>query len=293
MPSEAALEVSVSKPLTLALAAELRIGVPRGAHVTTRDDLSDAVRETGLPVVLKPVQSWVEQGARRFRIVSVLALDMEGARHAMSRFEEMGASCVAQQWLPGSREAVSLFFAGGRVVARFAQVAHRMTPPLGGSSVVRESIASPVDVSTAAERLIRAVDLEGYSEIEFRRDAQGRPMLMEINPRLSASVEIAVRAGVDFPRIIHSWALGRPVQPALEYRHGVRARWLGGDLEWLWWVTRQQGMPDVPPVGRALAMFMGDFLRPAAYDYVDRRDPRPLLVATRGFIRRARRLTRR
>ena len=64
-------------------------------------------------------------------------------------------------------------------------------------------------LTDAAERLIEACDLDGYSEIEFRRDAQGRPRLMEINPRLSASVEIAVRARVDFPMLLYGWAVGR------------------------------------------------------------------------------------
>jgi hypothetical protein len=111
---------------------------------------------------------------------------------------------------------------------------------------------------------------------------------MEINPRLSASVEIAVRAGVDFPLLIYRWAAGLRIEPVLAYREGVRVRWLGGDLQWLHWVTRQQGMPDVPPLGRAVGIFAGDFLRPMAYDYVDRRDLRPLLVATRTFLRRIR-----
>jgi hypothetical protein len=56
-----------------------------------------------------------------------------------------------------------------------------------------------------AERLIREIDLEGYSEVEFRRDGNDIPYLMEINPRLSASVEIAVRCGVDFPHLLYQW----------------------------------------------------------------------------------------
>jgi predicted ATP-grasp superfamily ATP-dependent carboligase len=290
LPSEAALRVAVSKPLTLALAAELGLDVPRGVQVSSVADVDAALAQVGLPAVLKPSQSWVEHGAERSRVVSVLALDAVAAHEAVRGLEQAGhgGSYIVQQWLPGSREAVSLFFAGGRVLARFTQVAHRMTPPLGGSSVVRESIRSPDDVADAAERLIRAVDLEGYSEVEFRRDAAGRPMLMEINPRLSASVEIAVRAGVDFPLLIYRWAAGLRIEPVLAYRQGVRVRWLGGDLQWLRWVARQQGMPDVPPLGRAVGIFAGDFLRPMAYDYVDRRDLRPLLVATRTFLRRTR-----
>jgi hypothetical protein len=105
-------------------------------------------------------------------------------------------------------------------------------------------------------------------------------------------VEIAVRARVDFPRLIHRWGAQLPLEPVLRYRHGVRASWLGGDLQWLRCVMRQQGMLDVPPLRRAVATFVGDFLRPTAYDYVDRQDLRPLVVATRTFLRRARQSAR-
>src|SRR5213596_1719701 len=81
-------------------------------------------------------------------------------------------------------------------LARFAQWAKRTSPPLGGNSVLRQSIAIPADIGGDAESLVREINLEGYSEVEFRRDAAGVPYLMEINPRLSASVEVAVRAEI-------------------------------------------------------------------------------------------------
>ena len=76
--------------------------------------------------------------------------------------------------------------------------------------MLRVSIPLPPDVNTAAERLVTELDLEGYSEVEFRRDRQGNAVLMEINPRLSASVEVAVRAGVPFSRLLYAWAAGSP-----------------------------------------------------------------------------------
>jgi hypothetical protein len=104
-------------------------------------------------------------------------------------------------------------------------------------------------------------------------------MLMEINPRLSASVEIALRSGVDFPRLLHAWAAGRPLWEIPSYRLGVRMRWLGGDILWLLWTLRGQGLPDSLPSGRALRTFAFDCLRPAGYDYVDASDPVPAFVA--------------
>jgi hypothetical protein len=159
-----------------------------------------------------------------------------------------------------------------------------MLPPLGGSSIVRESIPLPRDLTEAGEALVMASRLDGYSEIEFRRDAEGAAFLMEINPRLSASVEVAVRAGVDFPRLLYAWAAGLPVPTALTYREGVRMRWLGGDVKWLVTVLRQRGRPDVPPPAQAVKMFARDCFLPYAYDYVTLGDLGPAVVATTKFM---------
>ena len=117
----------------------------------------------------------------------------------------------------------------GKIWARFAQRADRTFPPLGGNSVMRESIPLPGTSRPRPRRLVAEIGLDGYSEVEFRRDAQGRAALMEINPRLSASLEIAVRAGIPFPRLLHDWASGEPLQETPGYRAGLRMRWLGGD----------------------------------------------------------------
>jgi predicted ATP-grasp superfamily ATP-dependent carboligase len=286
MASEPAMRIAISKPLTLELAESLGILVPAGVTVASEHDVGDALHAVGLPAVVKPAQSWVERDGVRQRIISTVAVDRRGVLAAVRAASEAGSAVVLQPWLPGAREAVSVFYAEGRIWARFVQVAHRMNPPLGGSSVLRESIPPPPDIVDAAERLIRAAGLEGYSEIEFRRDAAGRPVLMEINPRLSASIEIAVRSGVDFPMLIHRWAAGHPLSPVPGYRFGVRMRWLGGDVRWLRAVIKEQGLPDSPPTARAVGTFSRDFLRPAAYDYANLRDLRPLVTATRMFLRR-------
>ena len=69
--------------------------------------------------------------------------------------EAGSSSAVVQQLVDGSREAVSVFYAHGNVWASFAQVSHRTMPVLGGVSVVRESIAMPVELESAALALVR------------------------------------------------------------------------------------------------------------------------------------------
>jgi predicted ATP-grasp superfamily ATP-dependent carboligase len=285
LASESALTIAVDKARTLAVAQALGIAVPRGVIVQDVRDVRAAMREVGAPAVVKPLQSWVERDGIATRLACEAVLNEDEAKRAVATMLQAGGSAVLQEWLPGSREAVSLLYARGHMWARFAQVAHRMYPPLGGSSVLRESITLPLDAADAAERLIRAIDLEGYSEIEFRRDRAGKPVLMEINPRLSASVEIAVRAGVNFPSLVYAWAAGDPLKRVPGYRTGLRMRWLGGDLYYLKETYLNQGRPDIVPTGHALRTFFLDFLRPTGFDYVDMGDVRPALTASGQLLR--------
>jgi predicted ATP-grasp superfamily ATP-dependent carboligase len=279
LAAEPALAVAVSKPLTLALARDLCIATPRGIEVSGPGDAAAALSETGLPAVVKPARSWVGAEGDETRVAPVAVVDAGEAAAAVAALAAAGETAVLQEWIPGRREAVSLVHARGRVWARFAQVALTMLPSLGGSSVLRESIRLPPDAADAAERLVRAMGLEGYAEVEFRRARDGRPVLMEVNPRLSASVECAVRAGVDFPLLLHRWASGAPLAASPGYRVGVRMRWLGGDLRRLAESVERRGRPDVRPIGRALGAFLADFLRPAGYDYVALDDPAPMVRA--------------
>ena len=85
---------------------------------------------------------------------------------------------------------------------------------------------------------------------------------MEINARLTGGVELAIRAGVDFPTLLWRWAAKEPLTPVADYRSGVRMRFLSGDFEWLWENLKHRGRPDSVSPWRATAMFAREFLRP-------------------------------
>jgi ATP-grasp in the biosynthetic pathway with Ter operon len=100
--------------------------------------------------------------------------------------------------------------------------------PARGTSVLRESIPLAPDITAGAGQLVMDLGVDGYCEVEFRRDAAGKPALMEINPRLSASVESRRAVGRALPH--DDLRLGERRRPADVRRPGVRMRWLGGDL---------------------------------------------------------------
>src|SRR5260221_9048265 len=215
---EPALGIAVNKEQTLGIAKQLGVGVPGGVEVKAEGEVEAALREVGLPAVVKPVESWDEQ--HRTSMKSVLVTTPEEACRAVEKLTRFGGTVLFQQFLSGERESLGLLYANGQVYARFVQCTKRSSPPLGGTSVVHKSIAVPPDIGAQAERLVREIGLEGYCQLEFRRDAVGKPYLMEINPRLNLTIENAVYAGVDFPYLLYQWASGDQIKVMDNNRRG-------------------------------------------------------------------------
>jgi predicted ATP-grasp superfamily ATP-dependent carboligase len=255
--------------------------VPNVMVVADESDVRTALAEFGCPAVVKPVRSWGI--GKRIGADSVSSLGE--AMHEVGKIQAAGLQAMIQQWLPGRRDAVTVFCTSGRVWASFAQTSYREFPPLGGASVLCESIPPLADIVVPAQALVRAADLDGCSMVEFRRDRMGLPVLMEVNARMPGSVALAISAGVDFPGLLYSWAIGSPLHEITDYRVGRRQRWLSGDVWYLKCVFEGVGRTDTPGRGRALATFFWDFVRrPSALDGMDPTDPLPGLIELRHGV---------
>jgi len=225
------------------------------------------------------VASWVTRDGSGTRLTPLPIPSLDEALERFDVAQRSGGQLLVQPWLPGRRDAVTLMYADGAVRARFVQTSHRELPLLGGASVLYESIPPLPDIVEPAERLVRALDLEGCSMVEFRRDVEGAPFLMEINPRMGGSVSLATEAGINFPLLLRSWALGLTVPEQWEYAKGVRRRWLAGDIESLKEGLRAEGYADTPSPAACLSTFFTDFIRrPAALEGFDSADIRPWLL---------------
>lgn len=278
LASEAALAVAVSKTRTLALATELGIAIPRSVRLSGQDDVTEATGEIGLPAVIKPVASWAEHAGSGARLSSVPVQSQDEARHTLDWMLAAGTEALMQEWLPGRREGVTVLYARDRFWARAAQVSHREWPVLGGVSVLCETIPLLTDITSQAEDLVRSMDLEGCSMVEFRRDARGRPVLMEVNPRMGGSVALLISAGVNVPQWLYDWKVRGVLHEIPAYRVGRRLRWLVGDIWNLKCAFDSQGQPDVPPRGRAALDFFLDFFNPAnRMDILELGDMRPAI----------------
>jgi predicted ATP-grasp superfamily ATP-dependent carboligase len=287
LASEDALDIAVDKTRTLALAAALGIAVPHSVAVNDVTDLKAAIKEVGFPAVVKPYQSWVERDGVGTRLSPNVVLTEREARQTVEHVLSEGGRALLQPWLPGRREAVTLFYAGDHFWASMAQSSYREWPVLGGASVLCETIPLLPDITLQSERLVRAIGLEGCSMVEFRRDRDGRPVLMEVNPRVGGSLALAIAAGVNFPKLLYDWKVEGRLEQVAGYAIGKRLRWLAGDVWNLKCVFEMQGHPDIPPRHVAAARFLADFLRPfSRLDGVQLDDMRPIIAELNKILLR-------
>ncbi len=281
-----AVEIALSKERTLEVAEALGIPVPRSLAVTNPDELAAAGAEIGYPLVLKPVTSWRSIGSGGERVSPLYVGDAGEMQQIGRGLVRPDAPVLVQELASGARETIKLFRDKGRTLVRVAMVVDRTWPPLGGSSVMRRTMVPADDTLDFAERLISEIQLDGYSEAEFRRDARGRPLLMEINPRISQSVELATRAGVDFPLMQLEWARGGTIPTPPSPVIGLRLGWLAGDLRLM--VGAIAGSPPPQPkLGSTLRSFTSDYLLHRTHlEGYDRHDRKPVLGGL-GFALRS------
>jgi predicted ATP-grasp superfamily ATP-dependent carboligase len=275
LASDSALDVANDKDRTLQVADRLGIDCPRTLRIDDLCELPDLIKAFGFPFVLKPTVSWSAQSAVRLAPVEVV--NQDELNEVASKFLTAGVGVLGQEWVSGRREAVTLFVLGQDILASCANATLRTTPALGGASVLRLSIPMPRDLFDSAVRLARAIGLDGVCEIEYRRDAAGRPVLMEINARLAGTIKNAIHSGVDLPLMVWRWAAAQHVGSIDSYRTGVRTRWLRGDFRWLRDNSSRVGRPDSMPRARALQAFALEFARSRHYDSVDGLDIGPVI----------------
>ena len=179
------------------------------------------------PVLVKPRQS---SGGR-----GIVRVD-QGADFlaAYTKVHDCDPGPIVQECLPPGGEALGvavLMNFASEPRASFAYRRLREYPIAGGPSTLRESIWNP-ELQETAESLLSLLGWVGVAMVEFKVDPRdGRPKLLEVNPRFWGSLHHAIACGVDFPFLLYSLAMEGDVARVDEYQVGGKSRsLLHGDL---------------------------------------------------------------
>lgn len=285
LPPPATLEAVFDKRATLDLAASLGIPIP-GTHVPgSLPELAALRARLTWPAVIKPRRSErrTDGGGIAAGGPAEYCFRPEDLEERFLAVHARAPWPLVQEFIPGEGYGVSALCRQGSVRALFAHRRLRMLRPTGSGSTLRESIAPPPAMAAAARALLGALRWHGVAMVEFKLDRRdGVAKLMEINGRFWNSLPLAIAAGVDFPHLLHRLAMDGDCEERIDYRVGVKCRWLAGDARQLLAVLRGRpaGWPDqFPARGRAIL----DFVRPAGrdvhYDDLWLGDPLPFFAA--------------
>lgn len=142
---------------------------------------------------------------------------------------------VVQEYIPqtGTQYKCEVFLdANGEVKSAHVFDKTRWYPIDGGSTCCSTSVDRP-DIAESSIRLLKVIGWRGYGDVDLIEDPRDHvAKVMEINPRITASVKVCFYSGVDFARQIVEYETGREVTPFPEYKKGVCLRYLHTDLLW-------------------------------------------------------------
>ena len=191
---------------------------------------ADEILAAGMPFpfIIKPR---VGYGSIGFHVIRDEAQLREVFDGAVARFGPM----VVQDYIPqtGTQYKCEVFLdADGTPRSACVFDKTRWYPIDGGSTCCSSSVHRP-DIAADSIRLLQAIGWRGYGDVDLIEDPRdGVCRVMEINPRITASVKVCFAAGVDFARQVVELGMGLPVTEYADYRAGVRLRYMHTDLLW-------------------------------------------------------------
>jgi predicted ATP-grasp superfamily ATP-dependent carboligase len=287
MPSQGALEFASDKYRTIKLAESIGIGVPRTLLVDSTGDLSQ-FQGGPFPVVVKDRYS-VRWAAGKAVFGSVAYA--YSARELEDRVAErvrIAGDVLVQEFTSGIGIGFSCFMVGGKAFLPFQWQRIREVDPRGSASSARKSVALDASLVSLSVKLIREIGFEGIAMVEYKKAADGRLILMEINGRPWGSIALPVASGIDYPRHLIEWSLQGKLPPQeISYRTNVTCRRVVGELTHLSNIRagRPPNWPGAyPNFWSSLFTMAVPWLPGMCYDDVWLSDLRPGVAEIRNWV---------
>jgi predicted ATP-grasp superfamily ATP-dependent carboligase len=269
VPDAGLVEDLVDKARFQTLAARAGLPVPPARMLFPAQEGPPS--DLDYPVMVKPLtrrtRSWdpVAGGGKAIRFGTPA-----GLRYAWPRLAGARIPLLAQAEIVGPERCIESYHVyvdrDGATVAAFTGRKVRTYPAAFGDSTALE-ITDQADVAAAGADVVRRIGLRGVAKLDFKRDAEGRLHLLEVNARFTLWNHPGALAGVNIPALVYGDLTGEPRPSALRVRPGVRWCRIWADRL----AAREQGMPFLRWVIWALG---SEAKRAIAWD-----DPMPLIRA--------------
>lgn len=223
-PDHAVVEACLDKPTLLAHAAQAGLPGPASRDCTTAAEVDAALDELGSAVIVKPWRSEPIGGGRR-RTAEAPSSTAAARKAALahlpvtiqSRLDDARLLMVGGVALEGALRCAVTF------------EAQRLWPGPVGSASAAVTVPAPPGLLARVAELISAMGWRGPFNLDLLAEPDGRLLTIDLNPRLFAPLDIAIRSGADIP-VTWCRLLAGDDPPYAEGRPGVVYRWDEAEL---------------------------------------------------------------
>ena len=275
LPAREAVRDSMDKCVLQGAAAAAGLSMPPSRVCGDALEATEAAAELGYPVVLKPTASFVRSGDR-LRQVPVAVVD--GASALVDAAPRYAPQFIVQRYEHARFLSCTGVMADGRLLALTTSRVLRLWPAAAGMHTFSETIEVPPGLADRARALLASLGWQGIFQLQMLEPEAGRFAVIDLNPRVFASIALDAQAGANLAAVWCDWLRSRSGPPVLA-RAGLRYRWEEGELCHLAWLLRQRRLRA------AVALLLPH--RRVTHAWFRLRDPMPLLARALYLARRA------
>ncbi|HKD32755.1 MAG TPA: hypothetical protein VKB73_04700 [Gaiellaceae bacterium] len=235
LPSQEAVLRSVDKVTLHEAAAGAGLAQPPSRACADLLAAQAAATELGYPVVLKPAQSFHRVNGMLRQQGVVVVHDGDALVRAA---KELALPFIVQRYERASFVSCTGVFADGRLLALTTSRVLRLWPPNAGMHTFSETVQAPNGLTDRVQDLLSATGWQGIFQLQMLELADGRLSVIDLNPRVFASIALDDYAGANPAVVWCDWLLGRDPPPVVA-RPARRYRWEEGDLCHFAWQLRR------------------------------------------------------
>jgi biotin carboxylase len=218
MPDYEAVVTPLDKYGMIRTAEQAGFPCPRTFLPRSECELEQAARELGFPLVIK---ARFTSGGKGLRVVR----DLAELRQEWRGTDDRSAPSMLQEYIPGQDKQQFYLVVGrdGELKVGFCPRTLRLFLRVYRNSSATSESGPPHPYLPRAAALVRAFGWWGGITVQTKIDPRdGRPKLMEVNPRLGHHLWYMTGLGINVPLMCLQIARGEAVEPVREYPVGTK-----------------------------------------------------------------------
>lgn len=247
IPSKDAFNIASNKNKLMQFCKENNIPNPETLSLGDKtEDIQNQIQSFPFPALIKPNYSVGARGITKVYNVDEL-------KQKLPEIESNYGKCHLQEFIDNNGPYYNVMIYRnnkGEIVNSVVIKIIRYYPLEAGSSCMCISIIDDLLVDICSKTLHK-MNYTGFADFDVLQTKNGEYKIIEINPRVPASLRAAAVSGINFPNIIVEDILGLPITK-YEYKSNKILRYLGLDI--LWFISSDKRFKSKP----SWFMFLGN-----------------------------------